>query len=447
MTYCLPSDVSLTFQSPLPRGSHCNLGSQVQERHYGDDPFSPLYLGVLTATCKRYQRPSRPVTFQSPLPRGSHCNGDVCSGGYVFVFFQSPLPRGSHCNLWNSARNRVHSCLSVPSTSGFSLQLPPRANRETRRKLLSVPSTSGFSLQPYRRRAAVIALATFSPLYLGVLTATVCNRNFSLYSGWLSVPSTSGFSLQPNRSGVPRSGLPLSVPSTSGFSLQPMGLRFVLDLCPPFSPLYLGVLTATSNIETYSGEPRGFQSPLPRGSHCNSCAWLISLLSFCLSVPSTSGFSLQQRSLRAIRSTRVLFQSPLPRGSHCNVRFCGRLRALIRLSVPSTSGFSLQRRLSSPKSGTGSLSVPSTSGFSLQRNTLTVSGLPNVTFSPLYLGVLTATTPCAVRDFGTRSFSPLYLGVLTATQYDDPVMGKVFRFQSPLPRGSHCNLVKMVTLG
>ena len=37
--------------------------------------------------------------------------------------FQSPLPRGSRCNGLGSAGILEGNSLSVPSTSGFSLQL------------------------------------------------------------------------------------------------------------------------------------------------------------------------------------------------------------------------------------------------------------------------------------------------------------------------------------
>ena len=113
--------------------------------------FSPLYLGVLTATDIHFSQPCNTWRFQSPLPRGSHCNRE----------------RGSDQS--NSAR-------------------------------LSVPSTSGFSLQPPVAHQGPGVLVPFSPLYLGVLTATTV------------VP--------PDAIAGPE----------------------------PFSPLYLGVLTATTEF-------------------------------------------------------------------------------------------------------------------------------------------------------------------------------------------------------
>ena len=108
-----------------------------------------------------------------------------------------------------------------------------------------------------------------------------------------------------------------------------------------FSPLYLGVLTATTLFAALCLIAPCFQSPLPRGSHCNprwqgmvprrptafsplylgvltATAQGVSLNEIAwLSVPSTSGFSLQPP--RACLLTRSPgFQSPLPRGSHCN---------------------------------------------------------------------------------------------------------------------------------
>ncbi len=90
-------------------------------------PFSPLFIGEYSATRLQQQAIKVVTNFQSPLHRGILCN-DVSRSG-----------RGSVCSL------------SVPSSSGNTLQLPC---------WLPIPKPS----------------AAFSPLFIGEYSATSAPR-------------------------------------------------------------------------------------------------------------------------------------------------------------------------------------------------------------------------------------------------------------------------------
>src|SRR5258707_6719794 len=85
--------------------------------------------------------------------------------GQVYIFFplfQSPLHRG---RLFNEVRRDVPQkifCLSVPSSSGKTLQRPEKASMFSLDQL-SVPSSSGKSLQLFFTALAPGGLLTFSP--------------------------------------------------------------------------------------------------------------------------------------------------------------------------------------------------------------------------------------------------------------------------------------------
>src|SRR5579875_3476385 len=110
-----------------------------------------------------------------------------------------------------------------------------------------------------------------------------------------------------------------------------------------------------------------------------------------ISVPSSSGKSLQLHTSFGLWRGCIEFQSPLHRGNHFN--------------GPSTS----------PSPMTPLISVPSSSGKSLQRATGRhwPQALPN--------------------------FSPLFIGEITSTRQLDAMLRFQPRFQSPLHRGNHFN--------
>ncbi len=161
-----------------------------------------------------------------------------------------------------------------------------------------------------------------------------------------------------------------------------------------------------------------------------------------LSVPSSSGNTLQQCSGELVRSRNKNFQSPLHRGILCNARrarpreFCG------FLSVPSSSGNTLQHlwhvehvarqhpfsplfigEYSATLLWVGqllhqptNLSVPSSSGNTLQPAGASTSATELVPFSPLFIGEYSATLNEADRVADReRPFSPLFIGEYSAT--------------------------------
>src|SRR5579875_3738789 len=159
----------------------------------------------------------------------------------------------------------------------------------------------------------------------------------------------------------------------------------------------------------------GFQSPLPRGNHFNGPSTSPSPMIPLISVPSSSGKSLQlERIFHPLR--RFEFQSPLHRGNHFNV-----LRADIglrrcRISVPSSSGKSLQRA-----------------------NSMRCSAF-NRDFSPLFIGEITSTDATAFIPPPLTNFSPLFIGEITSTPKALLRIERVtILFQSPLHRGNHFN--------
>src|SRR5579875_1050828 len=160
----------------------------------------------------------------------------------------------------------------------------------------------------------------FSPLFIGEITSTIAWRERRRREEVISVPSSSGKSLQPvERSTLDSSCDSISVPSSSGKSLQP---------------------ATWYKIGTWSSE---FQSPLHRGNHFNPCGFgfLFFLLhdfsplfigeitstasrirqlgaGFRISVPSSSGKSLQPQDESRYGRHIPAFQSPLHRGNHFN---------------------------------------------------------------------------------------------------------------------------------
>ncbi len=143
----MPSRISSRsiFQSPLHRGGLFN------QAFY----FYSLYGDV----------------FQSPLHRGGLFNAGL-EGPYAGAgAFQSPLHRGGLFNsavpwTWISFRP-----ISVPSSSGRSLQ-PGRTHPAQPDPIISVPSSSGRSLQRLRRWWWMRTRSYFSPLFIGEVSST-----------------------------------------------------------------------------------------------------------------------------------------------------------------------------------------------------------------------------------------------------------------------------------
>ena len=158
--------------------------------------------------------------------------------------FQFPLHRDPRCNIEEPGLCNSDVLVSVPFTSGSSLQLERVGGSEETR--------------------------SFSSLYIGILAATV-HMNVDFFPLSVSVPFTSGSSLQLRRH--PRCNQP-----NHGFS-----------------SLYIGILAATNRRKLDGHYETEFQFPLHRDPRCNHLHYWFSAGGANVSVPFTSGSSLQPR--------------------------------------------------------------------------------------------------------------------------------------------------------
>ncbi len=282
----------------------------------------------------------------------------------------------------------------------------------------------------------------------------------------------------------------VSVPFTSGSSLQLFLYDLEVDNLEGFSSLYIGILAATPNGRIISKVAETFQFPLHRDPRCNVFAKLVNQDAFRVSVPFTSGSSLQlpvQEQILCRQSVSVpftsgsslqlfegagsrqgspgfqfplhrdprcnsfcylllllvlmLFQFPLHRDPRCNKRSGVTFDGQYIVSVPFTSGSSLQLMKNSTVSRQNLVSVPFTSGSSLQlgfQKELTcfciIVSVPFTSGSSLQRWVIVVVTHLKKRvSVPFTSGSSLQLIILTRWHEDDLV------FQFPLHRDPRCN--------
>ena len=230
--------------------------------------FSPLFIGELPSTGAEQPGQGLKRKFQSPLHRGTPFNFLLDLRQTRLSLFQSPLHRGT------------------PFNSFFNGQL-------FRCVFISVPSSSGNSLQHRANRAGAARGPHFSPLFIGELPSTQHSRSIANYGSAFQSPLHRGtpFNVPKGRRGDRRRGI--SVPSSSGNSLQPrrpsvsfVRLRhfsplFIGELPSThrvgqghwyeahFSPLFIGELPSTPASTMLRGDGCQFQSPLHRGTPFN----------------------------------------------------------------------------------------------------------------------------------------------------------------------------------
>ena len=284
--------------------------------------FSSLYIGILAATCIAGDYVIKGIKFQFPLHRDPRCNDKNICDCLQCVQFQFPLHRDPRCNnitieLWFKGKH-----VSVPFTSGSSLQ-PSSTNADSPVPKVSVPFTSGSSLQ------------LDVPGYAAILFR-------------VSVPFTSGSSLQPLVKAGVLANDGVSVPFTSGSSLQPDS-NLSVGFLAGFSSLYIGILAATGLSATI--QAMGY-----------------------VSVPFTSGSSLQLP-VNPERITCTTFQFPLHRDPRCNLDllffiFAGLCFSSLYIGILAATNPSRGLNRKYP-----CVSVPFTSGSSLQRYLEYVPGL------------------------------------------------------------------------
>ena len=278
--------------------------------------------------------------------------------------FQFPLHRDPRCN------NAIFAVVPLPMKFQFPLHRDPRCN-EVFSTFDEAVDYSFSSLYIGILAATVFPKVffccykcRFSSLYIGILAATVkrspsprsAHCFSSLYIGILAATVLSRKHLRP---------LWVSVPFTSGSSLQPAGAQAKAEAAAGFSSLYIGILAATEkalnlalnkiqfqfplhrdprcnkNLLVALGAVCQFQFPLHRDPRCNTAAGGVAYAKNSVSVPFTSGSSLQRRS-RSWNRRIGAFQFPLHRDPRCNPFRQGWHGAGYPVSVPFTSGSSLQ---------------------------------------------------------------------------------------------------------
>src|SRR5581483_11659288 len=189
-----------------------------------DQSFSPLFIGEYSATPHPDQMIAIRVAFQSPLHRGILCNHSA----------------------WSSPA--ISLCLSVPSSSGNTLQLS----------------------HPFRPAAPHWP---FSPLFIGEYSATALRENVSRCTEAFQSPLHRGI-LCNDESASELNNVPtFQSPLHRGILCNFLRLQLAGSAGEPFSPLFIGEYSATLRLPP----------------HLKS--------QFSLSVPSSSGNTLQLRVL------------------------------------------------------------------------------------------------------------------------------------------------------
>src|SRR5208337_341967 len=158
--------------------------------------------------------------------------------------------------------------------------------------LVSVPSSSGHSLQHDRMMRIALCGYGFSPLFIGALSSTRTRAN--------ARPSGQSFQSPLHRGTL--------------FNIHGASERRKVETFQ--SPLHRGTLFNQNEFLVWVGQEL-FQSPLHRGTLFNVVEFLPEL-------------------------RRSVFQSPLHRGTLFNAHAGGSQRAVGLVSVPSSSGHSLQ---------------------------------------------------------------------------------------------------------
>ena len=161
------------FQFPLHRDPRCNQGDQVEAEDI--NRFSSLYIGILaatkqTSTFMRFTLVSVPFTSGSSLQRFFQ---QFLRGDFVPSFSSLYIGILAATESHKDGTYRDGTYVSVPFTSGSSLQLLVLAREHRKVEIVSVPFTSGSSLQLVNcHTASVHKILCFSSLYIGILAAT-----------------------------------------------------------------------------------------------------------------------------------------------------------------------------------------------------------------------------------------------------------------------------------
>src|SRR5579883_2880521 len=207
----------------------------------------------------------------------------------------------------------------------------------------------------------------------------------------ISVPSSSGKSLQPHDCDSYFVLYSISVPSSSGKSLQHYDKPFAVVANENFSPLFIGEITSTSSQHRFQSRLRHF-SPLFIGE-----------------ITSTAAHPTRGKG-------KYKFQSPLHRGNHFNATAPGISRGHWRISVPSSSGKSLQPVLLWERRAKEIDFSPLFIGEITSTPWEAASTALLTDFSPLFIGEITSTKDVPARSCHRGNFSPLFIGEITSTR-------------------------------
>jgi len=181
--------------------------------------------------------------FQFPLHRDPRCNFQKPESEKKSHYVSVPFTSGSSLQLLVLEYFATTPEVSVPFTSGSSLQqkIAEIADEEI---FVSVPFTSGSSLQLGQALKASSSTERFSSLYIGILAATEYRNEPKVI--------TKEFQFPLHRD--PRCNRVL-IP--------------YLDAEGSFSSLYIGILAATCSCGGDSSVVSMFQFPLHRDPRCN----------------------------------------------------------------------------------------------------------------------------------------------------------------------------------
>src|SRR5579885_3437851 len=169
------------------------------------------------------------IQFQSPLHRGNHFNNGLRAGELIQLQISVPSSSGKSLQLCIVDQASMRLTISVPSSSGKSLQRR-RSIGSSHVSGISVPSSSGKSLQRPRILHAGKENINFSPLFIGEITSTPLLQEFPVAIGEFQSPLHRGNHFNRSCSGREGPRKSISVPSSSGKSLQRLG--------KPLQPLY-----------------------------------------------------------------------------------------------------------------------------------------------------------------------------------------------------------------
>src|SRR5579875_4100099 len=111
------------------------------------------------------------MEFQSPLHRGNHFNEAVGLLVSLGIEFQSPLHRGNHFNVFPLDDGIHPHKISVPSSSGKSLQLLYSHDGRSRDANFS-PLFIGEITSTEAWQKMIQRIVHFSPLFIGEITST-----------------------------------------------------------------------------------------------------------------------------------------------------------------------------------------------------------------------------------------------------------------------------------